>query len=36
MCGGPKELEALHADLIATYHPVNPQEMFAIERMAMA
>jgi len=35
-CRKPEELGALRADLIATYRPVNSQELFAIERMAMA
>src|SRR5689334_2077142 len=30
------EVERLKEDLIAVYQPVNPQELFAIERIALA
>ena len=32
----PGEIDQLKADLVATYQPVNPQEMFTLERIALA
>src|ERR1700690_79334 len=33
---GPEELDNLKADLVSVYQPVNSQELFALERMALA
>src|ERR1039458_6362194 len=32
----PFELDRLKADLVATYQPINSQEMWAVERIALA
>ena len=32
----PAEIDKLKADLVATYKPINSQEMWAIERIALA
>jgi hypothetical protein len=32
----PEELEALRDDLMAFYHPANPQQLYVVERIAMA
>src|SRR6202142_82477 len=33
---GPEELDHLKTDLVSVYQPVNSQELFALERMALA